>query len=364
MSKPLITHVVGARPNIMKLGPLWHALEQSGKFRQMVVHTGQHWDGPLSGELFEDFELPAPDHNLGVGSLAPVNQFSAVIDRLAEVLEQDRPALLMTYGDVRSTPAAAISAHHLGVKIAHYEAGFRTRSRIWPEEFHRIAADAYSDLLLVVDNDAEASLLNEGRNPADLTVVGDLMCDAALRFASHPLPPAASALKPGSYGVFTFHHGHSVDTPGPLGEVLDLVEMASRELPLVIPVHPRTRGRLVEFGLMDRLTGLTNTTLLPPLRYREFIPLVKHAAFVATDSGGLAPESACLGVPMLSLNPIHLHPLAGGSGGVCVCHRDQAVFADGLRNALTGKVKIQTPWQYDGQAASRISRRLTDELVG
>jgi len=353
MTKPLITHVVGARPNIMKLGPLWHALNATGKFRQTVIHTGQHWDGPLSGELFEDFELATPDHNLAVGNLTPVMQFAAVIQRMAPILEANPPALLMTYGDVRSTSAATICGHHMGVKVAHYEAGFRTRSRIWPEEFHRITADAYSDLLLVVDYSAEARLLNEGRSQSDLAVVGDLMCDAALIFSKLPMPAVVGKLAPRSYGVFTFHHGHSVDTPGPLGEVLDLVELASRKLPLVIPVHPRTRGKLEEFGLMARLTGMSNLTLLPPLRYREFVPLVKNAAFVATDSGGLAAESVCLGTPMLSLNPIHLHPLAGESGGVSVCHRDKRKFQQALSAAIAGKVTITVPWPYDGRAGRR-----------
>lgn len=354
---PLITHVVGARPNIMKLGPLWHELARSGAVRQRVVHTGQHWDGPLSGELFEDFGLPEPDVNLQVGGMVPVMQFAAVIERLAAELTAHRPALTVTYGDVRSTPAAAICSHHLGIATAHYEGGLRTFTRIWSEEFHRIAADAYSELVFTTEPTATENCERERGGSGGVHEVGDLMCDAA-RMLTEGMVSGEAARKYGMtppYALFTSHHSNNVDSAGPLAEIVGIVEMVAARLPVLFPVHPRTRKNLETFGLWDRLVAIKGLSIAPPIRYAEFIRLVRDSEVVVTDSGSLCAECVYLRRPMLYLHPVNEHEQAEASGAVRVVGRDRPKVKAALDWALGSGVGICPPQTLDGRAAPRMA---------
>lgn len=351
---PLVTHVVGARPNIMKLGPLWHELAQSGQVRQRIVHTGQHWDGPLSSELFEDFRLPPPDVNFGVGSLEPVRQFSAVIDRLADELTAHRPALTVTYGDVRSTPAAAICSHHLGVKTAHYEGGLRSFTRIWSEEFHRISADAYSEIVFTTEPHATENCVRERGSADGVHEVGDLMCDAARMLTEGVESSVAARLGLGArYGVFTTHHTNNVDTGVALADTLGVLELLAKRMSVVFPVHPRTWKNLSAFGLKGRLDGMHGVVQTPAMRYAEFIRLVKGSTVVAADSGSLCAECVYLGRPMLYLHPINEHAQAEASGALRVVGRDRAKIVAALDDVEGGRVRIVAPRHLDGHAAPR-----------
>jgi len=353
---PLVTHVVGARPNIMKLGPLWHELAKSGQVRQRIVHTGQHWDGPLSGELFEDFRLPPPDVNFGVGSLEPVRQFSAVIDRLADELTAHRPALTVTYGDVRSTPAAAICSHHMGVKTAHYEGGLRSFTRIWSEEFHRISADAYSEIVFTTEPHATENCVRERGSSEGVHEVGDLMCDAARMLTDGDEGSVADKKGLGSrYAVFTTHHTNNVDTSDALADTLGVLELLAERMPVVFPVHPRTLKNLAAFGLKGRLEGMRGVVQTPAMRYAEFIRLVKGSTVVAADSGSLCAECVYFGRPMLYLHPVNERELAVESGLVVTCARDLEKIARELDNVASATRVTLKPWQFDGRTSERIA---------
>ena len=365
MAAPIkhVMHVVGARPNIMKLGPLWHEIEQRGVVSQSIIHTGQHYDDPLSAELFEDFQLPAPVANLGVGGLQPVKQFGEVILRLADVLLQNPPSLLMTYGDVRSTPASAIAAHHCGIPAAHYEAGLRAHNRIWPEEFHRVAAYIYCDILFATEPLAFENARNERGSAAGIHLVGDLMCDAARLVLERGIGKPSHKLPSGSYLVFTAHHTNNVDSKAGLERVLSVIEHSCLRLPVFFPMHPRTSKRIEEFGLSERLSSIRGLTVTGPVRYSIFMQLVTGATAVLTDSGSLSVECAYLKKPMLYLHPVMERQLAMESGALALTGMDPLAVARELDRVLDGGFRMTSHPLLDGKAARKIADIVEDTLA-
>ena len=294
-----IVSVVGARPQFVKLGPVSRAVRARG-IEEFVLHTGQHYDADMSQSFFAEFGLPAPDVNLGVGSASPARQVGAMLPLVADVLDRVRPDVTLVFGDTNSTLAGALASAYAGIPVAHVEAGMRSFDPAMPEELSRVATDHLSRLLFTASPAAERNLRNEGLTGSVFT--GDVMYDVVLRARAQVASPigvlARHDVAPGAYVFATVHRARNTDDPARLAALLDL--LAGLGLPVVFPVHPRTRQRIETAGLAARLgAGAFHAT--GPLSYGETLALAAHARRVFTDSGGLQKEAFYLGVPCTTL---------------------------------------------------------------
>src|SRR3989475_2510375 len=298
-----ILSVVGARPNFMKLAPVDRELVKRG-VEHVIVHTGQHYDPGMSDAFFEELWIPAPDHNLGVGSGSHAQQTAAVMQRLEPVIVESRPDLVLTYGDVNSTVAAALVAAKLQVRVGHVEAGLRSRDWTMPEEINRVVTDRVSDLLFLPSRDASENLEAEGIAADRMHFVGNVMIDTLCWALPQALPvdaPTRLGVGGRPYAVVTLHRPANVDDPVVLGELLDALTRLAEHLPVLFPVHPRTRKQIQE--LLRRPLPEGRLRLLEPLGYVDMLSLVAKAGPVVTDSGGLEEETPFLGVPGLTVRP-------------------------------------------------------------
>ncbi|MGH9411334.1 MAG: non-hydrolyzing UDP-N-acetylglucosamine 2-epimerase, partial [Vicinamibacterales bacterium] len=299
MSGPFL-HVVGARPNFMKLAPVYAALVLR-RAPQLIVHTGQHYAASMSDVFFQQLALPTPDLNLEIGSASHAVQTARIMERLEQVLVDARPRCVIVYGDVNSTLAAALVAAKLGTPVVHVEAGLRSRDRSMPEEINRLVTDALADVLYTPSIDGDENLRAEGVPARKIACVGNVMIDTLVR-----LLPAAErewterwhALVPPRYALVTLHRPSNVDDQGTLDEILAALGEIAATLPLVFPVHPRTQDRLNSAQHKAVCSGIQ---LMDPVGYVEFLALQRHATAVITDSGGIQEESTYLGVPCLTL---------------------------------------------------------------
>ena len=354
--------VAGARPNFMKIAPILAALERAGHVG-VLVHTGQHYDARMSDAFFRDLGIPDPDYHLGVGSGSHAVQTARVMESFEPVLLEARPDWLVLVGDVNSTLAAALVASKLkaevGVRIAHVEAGLRSQDWRMPEEVNRVLTDRLSDLLLTPSRDAHPNLLAEGIQEDRIRFVGNVMIDTL--FAQLPRARALDlaggwGLERGGYVVATLHRPSNVDDPDALHAVLHGLSEVARHLPVVLPLHPRTRKNALAFGLGDTLDQFR---LCEPLGYAEMLSLTDGAAVVLTDSGGLQEETTALGVPCVTLReqterPVTVHegtnrlaPWPLTPGGVLASFR--AALAQGRREPGSS-----CPEGWDGHAATRV----------
>src|SRR4051794_5606537 len=297
--------VAGARPNFMKIAPLYKRLRRVPAFDVRIVHTGQHYDASMSGVFFEQLGLPEPHISLGVASGGHAAQTARILERFEVALLEHRPALVIVVGDVNSTIACALAASKVvypdGSRpaIAHVEAGLRSWDRSMPEEVNRVLTDAIADLLFTTEDGARENLLREGVADERIHFVGNVMIDCLVDLM--PLIRARAAwsdvgVEPGSYGVVTLHRPANVDRPEVLRPIVRALEQIAQSMPLVFPVHPRTRPQLEAIGVTGR-----NIHLVDPLGYVDFVSLLSRARLVLTDSGGLQEESTFLGVPCLTL---------------------------------------------------------------
>jgi UDP-N-acetylglucosamine 2-epimerase (non-hydrolysing) len=350
-----ILHVVGARPNFMKIAPLMAALGRRGA-RQKLVHTGQHFDDRMSGVFFEELGLPRPDVDLGVGSGTHGEQTGKVLIAFEKALlaEATRPDAVVVPGDVNSTVAAALAAAKLGIPVVHLEAGLRSWDRSMPEELNRVVTDHLSDLLLTPSADADENLRREGIPPARVARVGNLMIDtlrAHLPRARALGVPASLGLATGRYAVVTLHRPSNVDDPAVLARLLSALAEVARIVPVVFPVHPRTRDRLARGDLAGAARALR---LAEPLGYLEFLSLTADAALVLTDSGGLQEESTALGVPCLTLRENTERPITVSEGTNEVVGTDPERIIAAARQALSGvRPATRIPALWDGRAGER-----------
>jgi UDP-N-acetylglucosamine 2-epimerase (non-hydrolysing) len=363
-----LLHVVGARPNFMKLAPVLLAARDCPDVEQVTVHTGQHYDYEMSGQFFAELEIPPPDQNLEVGSGSHARQTAAVIERLEPVLEHQRPDWVLVYGDVNSTLAGALVAAKLGLRLAHVEAGLRSRDRSMPEEINRLLTDQLADLLFTPSRDADANLLAEGIPAERIRFVGNVMVDTLLR-----LRPRARALAmhrrlglaERRYAFVTLHRPSNVDRRETLGELLVGLEELAATIPVVFPIHPRTRARIQEMGL-NRLAP--SVRLLSPLGYLEALSLVDCAALVLTDSGGLQEETTVLGVPCLTARPNTERPvtITEGTNRLIPSTREgiRAGVAAALAMGCRADAEARRPPLWDGRAGYRIVAALAEEAGG
>jgi UDP-N-acetylglucosamine 2-epimerase (non-hydrolysing) len=352
---PLILHVTGARPNFPKAAPVIRALA-AHPVKQLLVHTGQHYDDKMSDVFFRELQLPRPDVNLGIGSGSHGRQTGAIMAALESLFVEHRPDLVVVYGDVNSTAAAALVAAKMGITIAHVEAGLRSFDRKMPEEINRIVTDRLSNLLLVTSVDAIAHLGNEGIPAEKIHFVGNPMIDTLLgnldRFDS--LVAQKKHGVAGDYVVATLHRPSNVDESTDVTELVSAMHGVADQVPVILPLHPRGRQRLAQAGLMDHRQLL----VIEPVGYLEFLGLVQGAVAVITDSGGVQEETTVLGIPCLTLRDNTERPVTISHGTNRLVTRPD--LADEVKKILARGRLTQwpTPPLWDGQAAPRIAEVL------
>jgi UDP-N-acetylglucosamine 2-epimerase (non-hydrolysing) len=349
-----ILHVVGARPNFMKAAPVLRALARHG-FEQTLVHTGQHYDPNMSEVFFQELDMPAPDINLQVGSGSHAYQTAQVMTQLESIVIDCIPDLVMVYGDVNSTLAAALVCSKLGVRIAHVEAGLRSGDRRMPEEINRLLTDQLADILFTPSEDADENLMREGIDRTRIHRVGNVMIDSLVRLLAGS-PERKPAADP--YALVTLHRPSNVDDLAWLRQMLLMLFDLSQSMDVVFPVHPRTRRRIADLGLA-RLAS-RNLRLLEPAPYLEFLNLERGATLVITDSGGVQEETAFLGVPCLTVRENTERPITRSMGTNIVVGRDLERLRAEIRSILQGHVRLRVPIPlWDGNAAERIAEVLS-----
>ena len=348
--------VAGARPNFMKIAPVMAALAETGIAAQLL-HTGQHYDAAMSDSFFADLGIPPPDHHLEVGSGSHAVQTAEVMRRFEPVLDSVRPQAVLVVGDVNSTIACALVAAKRGVRVIHVEAGLRSYDRSMPEEINRVLTDQISDLLFTTEKSALANLTREGIDPARVEFVGNVMIDTLYRNLERAVPASRTlgAALP-QYAVLTLHRPSNVDDPATLAALLDVVGEINRRLPVVMPLHPRTRGSIEKFGLTARLDGLR---VLPPVGYLEMLGLMRDARLVLTDSGGIQEETTALGVPCLTLRENTERPITIVEGTNTLVGSRPDAIRSAFEEVLGGGGKAgRIPEYWDGRAAMRIAHTL------
>jgi UDP-N-acetylglucosamine 2-epimerase (non-hydrolysing) len=359
-----ILHVVGARPNFMKIAPVMRAVARAGFAEQKLVHTGQHYDDSMSKIFFTDLGLPRPDIDLGVGSGSHAEQTAKVMVGFEQLCLEEKPDLVVVAGDVNSTMACAIDCAKLQIPCAHVEAGLRSFDLAMPEEINRIVTDRLCEILLTPSPDGDENLLAEGTQPERIFRVGNVMIDslrAHLPRAQAAGAPQKLGVQPGGYALLTLHRPSNVDDPAVLGGLLDALAEIQRSLPIVFPVHPRTRKRFEEFGLGARLAALTALKLCDPLGYLEFLGLTAQARLVLTDSGGLQEETTALGIPCLTLRTSTERPITISEGTNTLVGIEPRDIVGEAQRVLRGEGKAgRIPALWDGKAGDRVAAVLRD----
>lgn len=355
----LVIHITGARPNFPKAAPVIAALRKRG-IAQELVHTGQHYDEKMSAVFFRQLGLPEPDVNLGVGSGSHAAQTAATMVSLEKLFLDRRPALVVVYGDVNSTLAAALVAGKLQIRVAHVEAGLRSFDASMPEEINRIVTDRLSDLLFATSPDAIAHLGNEGVDPAKVHLVGNPMIDTLLAHLDRFDADKARRDFPvgDDYAVATLHRPGNVDDPADAAALAQSLHGMADHLPVILPLHPRGRASLEAAGLFSH----PNVHVVDPLGYVEFLGLVRGSRVVVTDSGGVQEETTMLGVPCLTLRPNTERPVTITHGTNMLVVRDE--LADKVKTILSAPrpATWPTPPLWDGRAGERIAEVIATYL--
>jgi len=351
-----ILHVVGARPNFMKATPVVHALADFDGVRQTLVHTGQHYDKNMSELFFEQLGLPKPDVNLGVGSGSHAAQTGQVMIRLEPVVLDREPDLVLVYGDVNSTVAAALVCSKLGIQVGHVEAGLRSFDRTMPEETNRLLTDQVADLLFTPSEDGNENLECEGVSSEKVHFVGNAMIDTLKRLlpvAKKRSPLKELGIESKSYGLVTLHRPTNVDDPSSLRSVLEVLDDISRQITLIFPVHPRTRQNILQLDLSCRNSDLR---LVEPLGYLDFLSLQHGADFLITDSGGIQEETTFLNVPCLTVRENTERPVTVTLGTNVLVGQDMDRLRSEVARITDGRAKSGTiPPLWDGRTGERIA---------
>jgi UDP-N-acetylglucosamine 2-epimerase (non-hydrolysing) len=350
-----ILHVVGARPNFMKAAPVYRALEERGH-RQKLVHTGQHYDARMSEVFFHQLAMPEPDVNLNVGSGSYAQQTAAIISRFEAVVLEYKPDMVLVYGDVNSTVAAALVCSKLGVRFGHVEAGLRSCDRSMPEEINRLVTDQLADLLFTPSIDGDQNLLREGVPKERIHFVGNVMIDTLVQLlpkAEHLFSQLSKDLSLDSFGLVTLHRPSNVDDEKVFLPMLEALDNLSKQLVLVFPVHPRTRAKWS--SRLDQSNS--NLRVVDPMGYLEFLALQKHARLVITDSGGIQEETTYLGVPCFTLRHNTERPVTVTLGTNLLIGHDWQLLESEFAKALNGGRRAgRVPPLWDGNASRRIAQ--------
>ncbi|MEA3014110.1 MAG: hypothetical protein QOD42_2655 [Sphingomonadales bacterium] len=361
-----IVHLVAAaRPNFMKVAPLWHALKASGDHEPVLVHTGQHYDSNMSADFLADLGLPEPAFHLGVGSGGHAEQTGKVMIAYGAVAQEHRPDWLVVVGDVNSTLACALVGTKLGIPTVHLEAGLRSRDRTMPEELNRLATDVLCDVLWTPSPDADRNLIAEGIPESRISRVGNIMLDSfemsrpAIEAAAMP---DALGLARGAYAVVTLHRPSNVDEEAQLRRLADALIAIQPLLPIVFPVHPRTAARLAAAGLEGPLRQ-AGVRLIEPIPYIRFMSLVLGAGAVITDSGGLQEETTYLGIPCFTLRDNTERPITIEQGTNQLA--TPATLPGLVEASLSAdRPALRRPEYWDGRTAGRCVEDLRRRAVG
>jgi UDP-N-acetylglucosamine 2-epimerase (non-hydrolysing) len=355
--------VVGARPNFMKIAPLMRAFAAEPALTGALVHTGQHYDEAMKASFFEQLDIPEPDVDLGVGSASHAVQTAEIMKRFEPEMERLAAEAVLVVGDVNSTIACALVATKRGIPVIHVEAGLRSYDRAMPEEINRVLTDQISDLLFTTERSAERNLAREGIDPARVHFVGNVMIDTLLHNRERCPPPGQVLSSLGApacfgdatgYGLLTMHRPSNVDDPAVLRRLVETITGLSRRLPILFPVHPRTRARMEESGML-RAMG-EKVLLCPPLKYLDMLSLMSRARVVLTDSGGIQEETTALGIPCMTLRENTERPITVSEGTNTVVGTDTHLIGRVFHEVLeSGGKRGRIPELWDGRAAERVS---------
>lgn len=367
-AKPIVMLVAGARPNFMKVAPVHRAIRQSGRLRPYLVHTGQHHDPEMSDVFFRDLDLPQPDAHLGISGGSHAELTARVMVAIDGMIEEVDPALVAVVGDVNSTLAASLVAAKRCIPLAHIEAGLRSRDRAMPEEINRVLTDRISDLLFVTEDAALENLAAEGVPPDQVHMVGNVMIDTLFscreRIEERPVSAPLKQWADRPFALATLHRPSNVDHRENLGEILGALEEVAANLPIILPLHPRTRRSLERFGWSDRISPDGPVHMIDPLGYLDFMYLMFRARLVLTDSGGIQEETTAIGTPCLTLRENTERPITITHG------TNQLVGGSGPRIVAAAKAALATPPSeaavpplWDGHAAERITEALEEFLL-
>jgi UDP-N-acetylglucosamine 2-epimerase (non-hydrolysing) len=366
-----VLNVVGARPNFMKVAPIVEAMKRrAGEFAPRVVHTGQHYDVQMSDAFFRDLGLPEPDVYLGVGSGSHAQQTAAVMQSFEPVVTKEKPDWVVVVGDVNSTLACALVCAKLNMKVAHVEAGLRSRDRTMPEEINRLLTDQIADLLLTPSRDADENLKAEGIPEERIRFVGNVMIDSLflqLKRAKRSRVREDLGVAGKDYAALTLHRPSNVDDKETLARILDALEQISRRLPIIFPVHPRTRKALLEFGFAERVERARNLRLIEPLGYLDFLRLYSGARLVLTDSGGIQEETTVLSIPCLTLRENTERPITVEMGTNIIVGTSTERITEAAFRALDAsrsdeqRPPARVPPLWDGKTADRILGALLEK---
>jgi UDP-N-acetylglucosamine 2-epimerase (non-hydrolysing) len=358
--------VAGARPNFMKIAPLMAAFRKRPDIQPILVHTGQHYDRAMSDLFFQQLGIPEPSVNLGVGSASHAVQTAEIMRSFEPVIVTHKPDAVLVVGDVNSTIACGLVAVKLGVKLIHVEAGLRSFDRTMPEEINRLLTDAISDLLFCSEPSGVENLRREGVPKEKIHFVGNVMIDSLLQHrgrAEHSPILETIGINGRPYTVVTIHRPSNVDDPSMLGQIMEALQEIGRDMPVIFPVHPRTRAML-EKGFYKGAASRFSLLLIEPLGYLDFLKLMAHARVVLTDSGGIQEETTILNVPCLTLRENTERPITMEMGTNKLVGSDPvrilAAYRDVMNNGITSS---QIPPFWDGQAAKRIADILTEKLM-
>jgi UDP-N-acetylglucosamine 2-epimerase (non-hydrolysing) len=362
---PVVIHLIAAaRPNFMKVAPLYHALARQEWCSVRVVHTGQHYDANMSDAFFRDLRLPEPAHHLEVGSGSHAEQTGRTMIAYEAVCMKDRPDAIIVVGDVNATAACAMVGAKLCIPVVHLEAGLRSRDRTMPEEINRLVTDAIADLLWTPSPDGDANLRAEGVPAEKIVCIGNIMIDS-FEMLRERIEAAHTAEKLGigkePYAIVTLHRPSNVDQKDKLAQLVTALVTLSRDLRIVFAIHPRTRRRLEEFGLITDITSSKRIVATEPLGYIEFMSLVSGCTIAVTDSGGVQEETTYLGIPCATLRDNTERPVTVTEGSNRLMKAEQLVPA--VQSALKGQwPKGRRPDRWDGSTAERASKSLHDWL--
>lgn len=361
-----IINVTSARPNFMKVAPLLEAYKQYDDIDAQLLHTGQHYDYEMSKIFFDELGIPAPDHHLGVGSGSHAEQTAKVMIAFEKVLRKEQPDWVVVVGDVNPTMACTIVANKMGVKVAHVEAGLRSYDRDMPEEINRVLTDSIADLLLTPSIDGNMNLVKEGIPEGKIRFVGNIMIDTLFNMRkrsgeSSILDDLGVVEK--SYGLVTLHRPSNVDQKETLNSFVEILEQSARDLPMIWPVHPRSRNRAKEFGLWERLGEVENLHLLEPVGYLDNVKLMDCARFVLTDSGGIQEETTALGVPCFTARENTERPITITEGTNTLVGTKKEAILKQIVPYLGDKIsddayKEAKPLYWDGRTAERIVKEI------
>lgn len=350
--------VVGTRPNFVKIAPLERECQRLG-IQTLLVHTGQHYDANMSKVFFEDLMIRSPDINLSINSDSPVNQIAEIMHQFSTECNRHKPSMVVVVGDVNSTLACALVANKMNIPLAHVEAGLRSYDKSMPEEVNRVITDSISDILFTPSPDANHNLLREGIPGERIHLVGNISIDSLLhtmtRINSLKENEILSEL-PAQYGLVTLHRASNVDVRATLESLISSITQIAMEIPLIFPLHPRTRKNLAAFNLLKELEASSAIQLYPPLGYMDFLSVLTHATFIMTDSGGVQEESTVFGIPCLTLRHNTERPITVVEGCNRVVGTDPACIKENWMalKETNYQAARSTPPYWDGKVAERI----------